>query len=103
MQFITRNEKASFSLEGFLLSVKDRVTAASGNNGRKAKGGNATSSSFSDPKRCHVGLNPQFTYFTAVVFYFSSLAKMQRASTYYIQSTDQKGKIQKRVISVSDI
>ncbi|KAF3438019.1 hypothetical protein FNV43_RR20775 [Rhamnella rubrinervis] len=34
LMFITRNEKVSSSLVGFLLSLKDHVTAASGNNGR---------------------------------------------------------------------
>ncbi|KAF3438025.1 hypothetical protein FNV43_RR20781 [Rhamnella rubrinervis] len=53
LMFINRNDKASFSLEGFLLSLKDRDTAVGGNNGRKAKGSNTISGSFSDPKRCH--------------------------------------------------
>nr|XP_048319856.1 uncharacterized ATP-dependent helicase YprA isoform X5 [Ziziphus jujuba var. spinosa] len=53
LMFITGNEKATFSLEGLLLSLKDRVTAASSNNRRKAKGSNGTSSSYSGPKRCN--------------------------------------------------
>ncbi|KAF3438022.1 hypothetical protein FNV43_RR20778 [Rhamnella rubrinervis] len=56
LMFITRNEKVSSSLVGFLLSLKDHVTAASGNNGRKAKGSNA--SSFFRSKEMHVGLSP---------------------------------------------
>ncbi|XP_048319855.2 uncharacterized protein LOC107433954 isoform X4 [Ziziphus jujuba] len=54
LMFITGNEKATFSLEGLLLSLKDRVTAASSNNRRKAKGSNGTSSSYSGPKRCNI-------------------------------------------------
>ena len=58
MQCEKKTEMAeAFSLEDLILSVKDRSTAVSGNEAKRARRSGAASSSDSDHLKCHVGLH----------------------------------------------
>ena len=58
MQCKKKTEMAeAFSLEDLILSVKDRSTAVSGNEAKRARRSGAASSSDSDHLKCHVGLH----------------------------------------------
>lgn len=95
MQFTKGNGKVTvLSLEELLVSVKScRLAAITRSNERKkARKSSASSSSHSnshsDPRRCHVGLNSQFTKLVFVI----SLACLIKMQVYTIQIR-KKGKM----------